>query len=107
MCVTYRNYEELLEENTVAGSELIEEKGDGEWRTNDIYFYEDIESFAEYELVEGWYFDMNIDRNFNGAPSPLSFIDLKALGTALVNTWDDSCYFLTKNGEVLSTAYGW
>lgn len=32
---------------------------------------------------------------------------VKALGSALVETWDSSCNFETKSGEIVTTSYGW
>ena len=107
MCEVYKNYEELLEKNSTAVKELLDVKGNGRWQKEEIYFHSSVESFAEYELTEGWYIDLNLDRDFNGAPNPLFFINLEELGEALANAWDDTCNYLTKNGEVLSTSYGW
>lgn len=103
----YNNYNELLDDNTSLASELLNEKGKGKWQVEEIYSHSDIQSFAEYELTEGRYIDLNIDRDFNGAPNPLDFIDLEELGNALAKSWDRSCHFKSANGEVLQTGYGW
>ncbi|WP_157457033.1 hypothetical protein [Carnobacterium maltaromaticum] len=103
----YRNYNELVENNTKLAVELLDEKGKGNWQKEEIYSHDDIQSFAEYELTEGWYIDLNIDKDFNGAPNPLDFIDLEELGDALVRNWDNSCHFKSINGEILQTSHGW
>ncbi|MCF8638263.1 hypothetical protein L5H76_14575, partial [Enterococcus faecium] len=65
MSKTYRNYIELFEDERELALELIDEKGKGEWQQNEIYYHEDVEFFAEHELIDGWYVDLNLDRNFN------------------------------------------
>lgn len=80
----YKNYNELLDENNSLASELLNDKGKGKWQVEEIYSHSDIQTFAEYELTEGWYIDLKIDRDFNGAPNPLDFIDLEELGMPLL-----------------------
>lgn len=107
MSKTYKNYQDLLENNEELALELLEEKGKGSWQEDEIYSHDDVEEFAEYELTEGWYVDLDFDRDFNGAPNPLHFINLEELGNALVRNWDDSCNFKSKDGDVLQTSHGW
>lgn len=107
MYTIYENFEELLADKKELANELVEERGKGEWQEEEIYYYEDEEEFAEYELTEGWYADNNLDRDYNGAPNLLDFIDYQSLGEALTNTWDESCNFLATSGEILTTGYGW
>lgn len=107
MSKTYRNYIELFEDERELALELIDEKGKGEWQQNEIYYHEDVEFFAEHELIDGWYVDLNLDRNFNGAPNPLHFINLEELGNALVMNLDNSVNFKSIGGEILQTSYGW
>ncbi|MGF7012001.1 hypothetical protein M2146_002555 [Lachnospiraceae bacterium PF1-22] len=103
----FENYNELLEHKPQLAQELSEEKSSGEWQTNEICYYENLEAFAEYELTEGWYAELNLDREYNGAPDPMDFINLEALGEALSNSWDEKTNFLTESDEVLTTSYGW
>ncbi|RHH66296.1 MULTISPECIES: hypothetical protein [Vagococcus] len=107
MCEYYKNFTDLLEQHKKLAYELLHDKGTGQWQTEEIYCYDDIETFAEYELFDGWYADLNLDRHFNGAPNPVHFIDLFELGHALVRSWDESCYFKSHNGKVLQTNVGW
>lgn len=104
--IIYENYKELLEQKPVI-AKLEEEVGTGKWQNNELYYYEDLENYAEYELTEGWYVSLNLDREYNGAPNPMDFINLEALGEALSESWDESCHYLTENGEVITTDYGW
>ena len=105
--IILKSYTELFERDEELAKELIEKVGSGEWQENEIYYYEDEEEFAEYELTEGWYADLRLDRDYNGAPNPLDYIDLSGLGNALVRNWDDSCNFRASTGEILTTSCGW
>lgn len=104
---TYRNYEELLEDNEDLAIEILNNKGEGPWGIEDIYWYSDVASFAEYELTNGFYSSLNLERDWNGAPNPMVHIDLTSLGNHLVRTWDDSAHFHSEDGSVLATGYGW
>ena len=105
--IILKSYTELFERDEELSKELIEKVGSGEWQENEIYYYEDEEEFAEYELTEGWYADLRLDRDYNFAPNPLDYIDLSGLGDALVRNWDDSCNFRASTGEILTTSCGW
>lgn len=108
--VTYDNYAELLEDRPEVAEELLDEVGKGEWQDNPLYFYASIEDFADYELTEGWYIDsfgiMSGKHDYNGAPDPLDYIDLKAFGEALFNQGDSSVQW-TNWDVVVTTGYGW
>lgn len=107
--VIFKNFKELQMNDKNLAEELLDACDTGEWQDEEIYYYEDLEGLADYELREGWYasFFGNVSGWFNGAPDPFDFIDLKALGEALSYSWDESCYYLASTGEVLSTSYGW
>ena len=105
--IILKSYAELFERDEKLAEELLKKVGNGEWQENEIYYYEDEEEFAEYELTEGWYADLRLDRDYNFAPNPLDYIDLSGLGNALVRNWDDSCNFRASTGEILTTSCGW
>ena len=105
--IILKSYAELFERDEELAKELIEKVGSGEWQENEIYYYEDEEEYADYELTEGWYADLRLDRDYNFAPNPLDYIDLSGLGDALVRNWDDSCNFRASTGEILTTSCGW
>lgn len=105
--IILKSYTELFERDEELAKELIEKVGSGEWQENEIYYYEDEEEYADYELTEGWYADLSLDRDYNFAPNPLDYIDLSGLGNALVRNWDDSCNFRASTGEILTTSCGW
>ena len=105
--IILKSYAELFERDEELAKELIEKVGSGEWQENKIYYYEDEEEFAEYEITDGWYADLRLDRDYNGAPNPLDYIDLSGLGDALVRNWDDNCNFRASTGEILTTSCGW
>ena len=92
------NYTDLLEYDEDLAKELLENVGEGDWQQERIYYYEDEEEFAEYELTEGWYANMGFDLDYNGAPNPLDYIDLSGLGNALIRNWDESCTFRAGTG---------
>ena len=103
----YNNYKELLDDRKQVAEELLKEVGNGEWQNDCIFLYKDIEDFAEHELIDGWYQEINIHRDWHGAPILINYIDLKELGEDLSNDWDTSIYFKTDSGVVLQTVYGW
>lgn len=102
----YENYQELLEKRERAAVALLELVGEGDWQKEELYYHESKEDFAEYELTEGWYADMRIDRDQNGAPNLLDYIDTEALAKDMIKTWDDSCNCDTWYG-IVQTQYGW
>jgi len=110
--ITFKNFQELQNNNEKLAKELLKEYGNGKWQGEKVYCYKDLGEFAEHELYDGWYtgwFDTEkYNRSyFNGAPNPFDFIDLEGLGVALSRNWDESCYYRTSTDEVLSTNYGW
>ena len=105
---TFENYNALFEEFEELALELLNEKGEGDWQDEEIYWFIDLETLAEYELTGGWYSDLQLeDRDYNGAPNPLDFIDLEEFGNALERTWDEGINFKASNGSVVQTSCGW
>lgn len=105
--IILKSYTELFERDEELAKELLKKVGKGAWQQEEIYYYEDEEEYADYELTEGWYADLRLDRDYNFAPNPLDYIDLSGLGNALVRNWDDSCNFRASTGEILTTSCGW
>lgn len=104
----YDNFDDLQANDPSLSKELLEMFDDGEWKNDQLFVYESLEDYAYYELTEGWYADKHLDqKDYNGAPNPMDFIDLKALGLQLSRTWDESCHYLTKDNWVVETSYGW
>ena len=103
---TYDNLEELKQENKELVERLLKEFDEGDWVNNDLYVYPSLEDFAKYEVEEGWYSGA-IKEDYNGAPDLFDYIDYEALGNALKDSWDDSCYYYDEETDfVVSTAYG-
>lgn len=104
---TYENFSEFQNDYPEVAAQLLEEVDEGEWMDEEIYYYFSLEDYAEYELTEGVYIDLRLDRmDFRGAPNPMDYIDLKALGNALWNSWDSS--YTWSNGDcVVATQFGW
>ena len=103
---TYDNLEELKQENKELVERLLKEFDEGDWSDNQLYVYPSLEDFAIYEVEEGWYSEA-IKEDYNGDPNLLDYIDYEALGNALKDSWDDSCYYYDEETDyVVSTAYG-
>ncbi|EHS7170778.1 hypothetical protein KWC93_001703 [Staphylococcus pseudintermedius] len=65
-----------------------------------ITLFIDKQEFAEYELSDGWYYDL-FKSDYNGAPNPLDFIDYDEFSDALINSWDDNMHILLSNNNIL------
>lgn len=106
---TFNNYNELKEKYNKLAIELLEVKGSGDWQNEDIYFHDNLTAFAQFEVSDGWYSDIlyNTEIDFNGAPDLFDFIDYVSLGENLQSEWDDSCNYLSVDGHILTTGYGW
>ena len=105
----FENYQAFAAKHPNTAAALLEEFGEGKWQDSYLYWYPTEEDFAMYEVEDGWYsnFQLNQSTDFNGAPNLLNFIDFEGLGSALVETWDNSCNFETTSGEIVTTDYGW
>lgn len=104
--IWYDNYAEFAEDQPKVAEALLDDVGEGAWQDEQVFYYNSIEDFADYELHEGWYIDCDFDRDFRGAPNPIDYIDLKALGEALLNSGDSSVEW-TDWKCVVTTSYGW
>ena len=102
----FNNFKELMEYDSELAQDLLKEKGEGKWQEEEIYYHVTIEDYAEHELYDGWYGDI-LNNDYNGAPDPLNFINLKEFGECLANSWDDGTNYKTSHGEVLQTTYVW
>lgn len=104
----FDNYQALAKKHPDAAAELQNEIGDGEWQNLELRWYPNEEDFAIYDVIDGWYSNIPLDTgDFDDAPNLLNFFDFKALGRALVETWDSSCNFETESGEIITASYGW
>ena len=102
----FENLNEFKKQYPTIAEKLLSDVGKGEWGEDDIYFFEDLEEYAEHELYDGWYSDCNFDMDFRGAPNPINYIDMKAFANALTSSWDDSLYW-TDGEVVVETIVGW
>ena len=101
----YKNLDELKKVDSALARELAENMSDTK-NVEYLNVYDDLETFADHEIVEGWYYDiLNADLSdteiYHGAPRIYDFIDLNKLGNAMTQTWDDSCHYLSENGKVV------
>ena len=107
---SFNNFEEFMASHPDVAANLLDSVGEGEWVSHELYYYPSLEDYAEYELTEGWYIDLNLDNfDFNGAPNPLDYIQMGAFGEALLNSGDESVTWCNWEGdcEVVTTGYGW
>ncbi|WPU43558.1 hypothetical protein [Limosilactobacillus reuteri] len=104
----YNSFAELKADKPELAQELLDVFGKGEWQESNLSVYDTLEDFAYYELTEGWYLDNHLDKqDYNGAPNPIDYIDLEALGEALVESGDESCIYRTEGDQVVTTDWGW
>lgn len=103
----YENFDQLKLVEPELASELLNEYGAGAWQQEELFVYDTLIDLAQYEVAEGWYGDLDIKHDCNGAPNLLNFIDYEALGNALRETWDGSMYYFSEYGSVVQTSHGW
>lgn len=104
---TFNNYEELFKFDRYIAREILEEVGEGQWQNEPMRLHDDVIDFAKYELTEGWYTNLEIMRDWNGAPNPFDYINFAELGHDLVEKWDGSMNHMTSEGKILISSYGW
>ena len=104
----YNSFEELKADKPELAQELLEVFDKGEWQESNLSVYNTFEDFAYNELTEGCYIDKNlVDQDYHSAPNPIDYIDLEALGEALVESGDESCIYRTEGDQVVTTDWGW
>ena len=110
----YDNFDALLEGDHQTATLLLKELdldesdiGTKPWMDDALIVYPDVEEYAVYELVDGWYMNHDLGGDFGGAPNPLYFIDLEVFGQRLIDTGDARVYCQLPNGKVVTTNYGW
>lgn len=107
--ISYDNFEEFKEIHPDLAEELLNEVDEGDWQNDTLYHYRTLADYAQYELEEGLYSSYGdlFSQDFHGAPNPIDYVDLDALGEALSDCWDESCYHRFSDDSVISTSYGW
>lgn len=110
----YDNFDALLEGDHQTATLLLKELdldesdiGTKPWMDDVLIVYPDVEEYAVYELVDGWYQNHNLGGSFDGAPNPIEYIDLTDFGGDLISEGDASIVRLLPNGKVVTTVYGW
>lgn len=110
----YDNFNELLEGDRQTANLLLDELGldtsdigNYDWMDDVLAVYPNVEEYAIYELIDGWYQNHNLGGSFDGAPNPIEYIDLDSFGDNLIDTGDSSITRLLPNGKVVTTSYGW
>lgn len=110
----YDNFDALLEGDHQTATLLLKELdldesdiGTKPWMDDVLIVYPDVEEYAVYEFVDGWYQNHNLGGSFDGAPNPIEYIDLTDFGGDLISEGDASIVRLLPNGKVVTTVYGW
>lgn len=100
------DFKDLKKKDKALANELLRKVGTGEWQQDELYIHENLSKFAKHEVTDGWYAECNLERNYNGAPNLLDYIDYDELGRDISTSWDDSMHFLSENNRVVETSYG-
>lgn len=110
----YDNFDELMDCDSQTANLLLKELdldesdiGKETWMNEQLMVYPNVDEYAIYELIDGWYQNHNLGGSFNGAPNPLEYIDLADFGDDLISEGDASIVRLLPNGKVVTTVYGW
>lgn len=110
----YDNFDELMDCDSQTANLLLKELdldesdiGKEPWMDESINVYPNVEEYAVYELIDGWYMNHDLGGDFGGAPNPLYYIDLFTLGEDLINTGDSTICRKLPNCKVVTTSYGW
>jgi hypothetical protein len=110
----YDNFDELMDCDSQTANLLLKELdldesdiGKEPWMDESINVYPNVEEYAVYELIDGWYQNHNLGGSFDGAPNPIEYIDLTDFGGDLITEGDASIVCLLQNGKVVTTSYGW
>jgi hypothetical protein len=110
----YDNFDELMDCDSQTANLLLKELdldesdiGKEPWMDESINVYPNVEEYAVYELIDGWYQNHNLGGSFDGAPNPIEYIDLTDFGGDLIAEGDASIVRLLPNGKVVTTVYGW
>lgn len=110
----YDNFDELMDCDSQTANLLLKELdldesdiGKETWMNEQLMVYPNVEEYAIYELIDGWYQNHNLGGSFNGAPNPLEYIDLADFGADLIAEGDASIVCLLQNGKAVTTSYGW
>lgn len=110
----YDNFDELMDCDSQTANLLLDELGLNEsdigkepWMNGQLIVYPNVEEYAIYELIDGWYQNHNLGGSFNGAPNPLEYIDLADFGADLISTGDTTICSELPNGKIVTTSYGW
>lgn len=71
------------------------------WINEQLIVYPNVEEYAIYELIDGWYQNHNLGGSFDGAPNPIEYIDLADFGADLISTGDTTICRELPNGKVV------
>ena len=105
--IKYKNFKELKDNNPELAENLLNMVGKGDWQDYQLVCYEDTGEYAEYEVSDGWYAQLELNEwsSFDGAPNLYDYIDFDSLGEDLLNSVDESMVVEVDNC-IITTDYG-
>ena len=110
----YDNFDELMDCDSQTANLLLKELyldesdiGKEPWMNEQLIVYPNVEEYAIYELIDGWYQNHNLGGSFDDAPNPIEYIDLTDFGADLISAGDTTICRELPNGKVVTTIYGW
>lgn len=104
---TYSTLTKLEAAHPDLAKELLDTFNEGEWQNNQLILFDNVTDYAKYEVIDGWYVNADLDRDWNGAPRIIDFIDYESLGKELEQSWDTMSVYKFSNGQIISSCYGW
>ena len=105
--IEYENFKELKDNNPELAECLLDTVGEGDWQNYQLVCYEDAGEYAEHEVSDGWYAQLELNEwsTFDGAPNLYNYIDFDSLGVDLLNSADESMV-IDLDDCIITTDYG-
>lgn len=85
---------------------LLHVFGQGEWEQEELLYFTNLSDYAAYEVYQGQYSDLGLERDYGGAPELVQFIDYERLGDALRKDWYRRENYCFSDGSVIRTSCG-
>lgn len=105
--IEYENFKDMKDNNPELAENLLNMVGQGDWQNYQLVCYEDAGEYAEHEVSDGWYAQLELNEwsTFDGAPNLYNYIDFDSLGVDLLNSADESMV-IDLDDCIITTDYG-
>lgn len=100
---SYDNLNELKKVDSKLANELIQYSWTENWKDEYFLVFPNKVEFAKYEMEEGLGIEI-ID--WGGEINPLEYIDFKRLADDIIKSWDNSLCYVSDEGKIVRTSYG-